>query len=154
MEEESSVLDFVCLTTQESYPCLCRADTYFTSPENPTLKYKLFFEPRPVSPPRKAHPNPSVPHFLRHVIRCTLFQQNKVEGKPELSKQLHDEGERGLRTFGYEPERSLRESSGFQCAAERDPTCPKPTFPPPSSRSSRPKNLRAQAQVGFLRCIQ
>ncbi|CBN77427.1 conserved unknown protein [Ectocarpus siliculosus] len=73
--------------------------------------------------------------------------KNKVEAKPELSKQLHDEGERGLRTFGYEPERSLRASSGFQCAAERDPTCPKPASSPQPSRSSRPKNLKAQAQV-------
>lgn len=58
--------------------------------------------------------------------------KGKVEGKPELSARLHEEGSRGLKVFGYEPERSLRVSDGYQCSEKHDPSCPK--FSTPSAR--------------------
>ncbi|CAM9821095.1 unnamed protein product [Laminaria digitata] len=65
--------------------------------------------------------------------------KTKVEGDPDLAGNLQKEGERGLRIFGYEPERSLRASGGYQCAAEHDPTCPKPPAAPSRQSVSRPR---------------
>eukprot|EP00903_Cladosiphon_okamuranus_P010033 g9515.t1 len=80
--------------------------------------------------------------------------KGKVDGKPQLSQLLHYEGERGLRLFGYEPERPLRASDGFQCPAERDPTCPKaPSSPlaaavrPPSRDKRAPAKVEVPARV-------
>ncbi len=74
-----------------------------------------------------------------------------MEGNPGLSKLLHEEGGRGLSLFGYEPERSLRASDGFQCTAERELTCPKP---PPLGFGFRPPRhqepiKRKNVEVGF-----
>lgn len=76
-----------------------------------------------------------------------------MEGNPGLSELLHEEGGTGLRLFGYEPERSLRVSGGFQCAAERDPTCPK--SPPPGSALSASRNqqsIKRNVEVGVSVC--
>lgn len=85
--------------------------------------------------------------------RYTRVSQGKVEGKPELSRLLHEEGEAGLRTFGYEPERSLRASTGFQCAVERDATCPAPPTSKqparPAARPSRPNLRGPTGQVSY-----
>lgn len=76
--------------------------------------------------------------------------QSKVEGDPDLARKLHSEGERGLRIFGYEPERSLRVSGGYQCGTEHDATCPKP--PSAQSRSTSPRQSvqRKNTQVGAV----
>lgn len=98
-------------------PTITRPHPYSTSFLN-ALRY--FFR----------HLRPPPPPFLRHHRHPHAPTQSKVEGDPDLARNLQKEGERGLRIFGYEPERSLRASRGYQCAAEHDSTCPKPPAAP------------------------
>lgn len=73
--------------------------------------------------------------------------QGKVEGNHILSKSLHEEGKRGLNVFGYEPERALRASDGYQCALEHSKSCPQPLPPVGRPRTSRIKNTRKNTEV-------
>ena len=63
---------------------------------------------------------------LRRHCRVHLHAptQSKVEGDPDLARKLQEEGERGLRIFGYEPERSLRASRAVSYTHLTLPTTP------------------------------
>lgn len=84
------------------------------------------------------------------VLLWLPMSQSKVDGKPVLSKSLHTEGERGLRLFGYEPERSVRASGGYQCAEEHDPSCPKAPAIGSRPQISRTREVRKNVKVSEL----
>lgn len=81
----------------------------------------------------------------------------KLEGKPELSRAMHEQGARGLKVFGYEPEveRSYEPVDGYHCTLTMQ-QCSERGIAVKTGRSgggkAQPKSRGSSEAVDSARC--